>query len=862
MKPVSPDQVGIPFGTGEAAAAPLVWLGTVVDHREFFGALQEEWLPPSVGSEGRLLGVCRHFDADGQELRSNSILVWLRIAPSLLPDQRVLALRSGRWDHVRVTEISGEVDAIFWPGPIPTFAVSQVLVSSSEERARLLGISRQVANLPLPEVVTGDPRRGPAPTTRVPGGGASSGVEFPTHYDTLRGAAAMAWWAVPRVDPWYEMLAASFSRDPERVQRAAAEVEAPWLASMPWFRVASEESAWPLWRAALTVMASWRERGGGSTQQLVDLIVREASESAPTHMVAGFERWADQCVQLSRGDASFADLPPPHDASERAIQLALIRPDPENYKRWPEDLPTLPPAEWLSGSILCGLLHGYRRLPTVFRGEAPLRRYLTVHGLQVEVPRGLSVRRNAASVDILCGDEVVCTRPDHSRGRWFQADFRNERVLDSARRLAAQLGWPCTVAEMQLRDTTLLVSGGGSVTTLTAPDRLQVTGEVRVRLPAGVRVVEKFDVLLFKRCILIAGGGNVPSPPEPLEAIGSAARGTESRAERPPAPPPRASQAPKARRDGASRTPGPTVGGDAPYPQDPFESAKRAPPSGSRTGKEPPEVAPKPSETGASRHRSASTLHSEGTLLAPAEPVATLRPGSGAARSGTEGRPAPGGRTNEIMDVRRPPTLSERANEIPLASRTSALRIPGLTFVHDFISEEAERRLVAEIDRENWLPDLKRRVQHYGWKYDYKAKRVESDMFLGELPDWADFLAERLLSAGLVELKPDQVIVNEYVGAQGISKHVDCVPCFDDGIVSLSLLESWEMLFRKPNIELKEAVLLERRGLVVLTGESRFLWTHEIPPRKSEPTGLVRRRRLSVTFRKVRIPGRLPGRRT
>ncbi|MFP3637118.1 hypothetical protein SB677_20390, partial [Bacillus sp. SIMBA_033] len=51
---------------------------------------------------------------------------------------------------------------------------------------------------------------------------------------------------------------------------------------------------------------------------------------------------------------------------------------------------------------------------------------------------------------------------------------------------------------------------------------------------------------------------------------------------------------------------------------------------------------------------------------------------------------------------------------------------PGLLAIPDFISGEQELALLAEVDRGTWLTDLSRRVQHYGWKYDYKARMVES----------------------------------------------------------------------------------------------------------------------------------------
>lgn len=101
--------------------------------------------------------------------------------------------------------------------------------------------------------------------------------------------------------------------------------------------------------------------------------------------------------------------------------------------------------------------------------------------------------------------------------------------------------------------------------------------------------------------------------------------------------------------------------------------------------------------------------------------------------------------------------------------------------------------------------------------------------------------------------KADQVIVNEYLKNQGISKHIDCVPCFKDGIASLSLLEGWEIIFSNARKEEKYALELYPRSLLILTGEARYQWTHEIPKRASEPNGRVRGRRVSITFRAVQL---------
>lgn len=97
----------------------------------------------------------------------------------------------------------------------------------------------------------------------------------------------------------------------------------------------------------------------------------------------------------------------------------------------------------------------------------------------------------------------------------------------------------------------------------------------------------------------------------------------------------------------------------------------------------------------------------------------------------------------------------------------------------------------------NWRAHLKRRVQHYGWRYDYRARRVTADMHLGPLPGWLAPLSARVGALPEFEQSPDQVIVNEYLPGQGISAHVDCEPCFGPAIASLSLGGSAEMDFRR-----------------------------------------------------------------
>lgn len=183
--------------------------------------------------------------------------------------------------------------------------------------------------------------------------------------------------------------------------------------------------------------------------------------------------------------------------------------------------------------------------------------------------------------------------------------------------------------------------------------------------------------------------------------------------------------------------------------------------------------------------------------------------------------------------------------------------VPGLKYVADFVAAPDEDALLAAVEAEPWLADLKRRVQHYGYRYDYKARRVDPSMYLGPLPAWARPLAARLAADGHMT-SPDQLIVNEYEPGQGITAHVDCVPCFGPVVCSITLGSRCVMELSAVDGEGAETLLLEPGSLLVLAGEARYKWRHAIPGRKADKVdGRVRPRgrRVSLTFRTV-IVGR------
>ncbi|XP_066109750.1 alkylated DNA repair protein alkB homolog 8 [Saccopteryx bilineata] len=203
---------------------------------------------------------------------------------------------------------------------------------------------------------------------------------------------------------------------------------------------------------------------------------------------------------------------------------------------------------------------------------------------------------------------------------------------------------------------------------------------------------------------------------------------------------------------------------------------------------------------------------------------------------------------------------------------------PGLKIVEEIISSEDEKLLLESVnwtedtDNQNFQKSLKhRRVKHFGYEFHYENNNVDKDKPLhGGLPDVCDSILEKWLKEGFIKHKPDQLTVNQYEPGHGIPAHIDTHSAFEDEIISLSLGSEIVMDFKHPD-GVTVPVMLPRRSLLVMTGESRYLWTHGITPRKYDTvqaskghrSGIIsgdvgnltlckRGIRTSFTFRKVR----------
>jgi alkylated DNA repair dioxygenase AlkB len=174
--------------------------------------------------------------------------------------------------------------------------------------------------------------------------------------------------------------------------------------------------------------------------------------------------------------------------------------------------------------------------------------------------------------------------------------------------------------------------------------------------------------------------------------------------------------------------------------------------------------------------------------------------------------------------------------------------IPGLFYLPNVIEDQTA--LLEAIDRHTWKPlsdsPNSRKVQHYGYLYDYKTKSTNKEAT--PIPDLFQPLIS-LLEQETKESGFNQVIINNYEPGQGISAHTDSkeygavIGCYTIGGGCVMKFTKGEQTFEH---------YVEPGSLYIMTGEARYEWRHEMPQRKSDLVQgkkIKRERRISITFR-------------
>lgn len=198
--------------------------------------------------------------------------------------------------------------------------------------------------------------------------------------------------------------------------------------------------------------------------------------------------------------------------------------------------------------------------------------------------------------------------------------------------------------------------------------------------------------------------------------------------------------------------------------------------------------------------------------------------------------------------------------DCPVISESATLAIPGLKYIPRYITADEQNKLLDSIDQQSWGIDsveLQRRLQQHGYKYIYKDGFLVASLYLGPLPNWANFIAQRLTQEGITTTVPDQMTVNEYDPGQGLTGHIDCPVCFGDTIITLNLGSYCVMDFIHACTQEKRQLLLSPRSLLVLQEEARYGWEHSVAACKVDwyqGQEFMRTRRVAMTFREALFP--------
>jgi alkylated DNA repair dioxygenase AlkB len=180
-------------------------------------------------------------------------------------------------------------------------------------------------------------------------------------------------------------------------------------------------------------------------------------------------------------------------------------------------------------------------------------------------------------------------------------------------------------------------------------------------------------------------------------------------------------------------------------------------------------------------------------------------------------------------------------------------RMPeGFRYLGDLLSAEEEDSLARELQALPFAPfdfhgyEANRRVVGFGFRYDYSRREVV------EAPPVPGFLEPVRLRIGEAFDRRaetfEQVLINEYRPGAGIRWHRD-KPQFAE-VVGVSLLAPCNFRLRRRSGETWDrfSLTVEPRSAYLMTGPSRTVWEHSIPP--------LDRHRYSITFRTFATPAR------
>ena len=183
--------------------------------------------------------------------------------------------------------------------------------------------------------------------------------------------------------------------------------------------------------------------------------------------------------------------------------------------------------------------------------------------------------------------------------------------------------------------------------------------------------------------------------------------------------------------------------------------------------------------------------------------------------------------------------------------------IEGFYYVENFLTDDEHEKLLKDVRQSNDFKNVgmsfrSRKALHYGYEYSYNGtaiKKLKEDIPLlyKNLVD-----LERINTAignNLLKQKMEQLIINEYLPGQGIGPHTDHVKFFGPIIICITIGSGCEIEFRNKTGD-EKIIYVKPKSIYIMSGESRYSWTHAIKPKKDD-NGIERSTRYSLTFRTI-----------
>lgn len=205
------------------------------------------------------------------------------------------------------------------------------------------------------------------------------------------------------------------------------------------------------------------------------------------------------------------------------------------------------------------------------------------------------------------------------------------------------------------------------------------------------------------------------------------------------------------------------------------------------------------------------------------------------------------------------PTPKQRPLAIDNPINPNSEPIPGLHLFHDFITEQEEKNILAELDgtahAEKFLPwqfarfNGPHRGKRWGVHCNLRDRRVGAAEN-GLPPFYCEIILPKLQKIQQMKgCTPNEANAIEYSRKNGdyLTDHVDDRQLSKEHIANLSIAGDCYMTFinqKKNGVTEPLQVLLPRRTLQVLTGKARYDYSHGI-----RNQDLLTDRRVSVTMR-------------